>query len=285
MKVITVGGAGYWGQKVTERLKKLKHSILDISLPDDATYLLPKKIAEFGADAVFVLTPPSTHFILSKLALENDCDVFVEKPMTYNAGEAGELFSLSRAKQLVLHVDSTFLYTASFQAAKSLVTAHGLKRYSSLRLNNGPFNVPANAAMDLVVHDVAILFGLGVKIYETAGNLSFDNATCQAHFKFYGSDLNQMGDATVMACRSHHKKIRDVNFELFNGERYLWTTGGIWQVKEDGDFNFIKEDEGDALFKSIIAFTQRCEQRQWSTGLTDGAHGMMTVKALEMFSE
>jgi predicted dehydrogenase len=43
-------------------------------------------------DAVAIVTPVSTHYELSKMALENGKHVFVEKPLTLNSAQAEELF-------------------------------------------------------------------------------------------------------------------------------------------------------------------------------------------------
>ena len=46
-------------------------------------------------DVVHIVTPPPTHYSLAKEAIEFKCHVLVEKPMTLNAQEAKELYSLA----------------------------------------------------------------------------------------------------------------------------------------------------------------------------------------------
>jgi predicted dehydrogenase len=49
-----------------------------------------------GVDAVHITTPAQSHFALGRLCLEAGCHVYVEKPFTVNAAEAGELLERAR---------------------------------------------------------------------------------------------------------------------------------------------------------------------------------------------
>jgi len=49
-------------------------------------------------DAVHITTPAQSHFPLARLCLEAGCHVYVEKPFTVNADDAGELLMLANAR-------------------------------------------------------------------------------------------------------------------------------------------------------------------------------------------
>jgi predicted dehydrogenase len=48
-----------------------------------------------GVDAVHITTPAQSHFALGRSCLEAGCHVYLEKPFTVNAAEAGELLHLA----------------------------------------------------------------------------------------------------------------------------------------------------------------------------------------------
>lgn len=56
------------------------------------------------ADIVAITTPSSQHYLQAKLSLENDCHVFIEKPMTLQLKHAQEIqnLALSKNKKIVL---------------------------------------------------------------------------------------------------------------------------------------------------------------------------------------
>jgi predicted dehydrogenase len=55
-----------------------------------------------NVDAVYIATPPFTHYALSKMALENGKHVLCEKPFVSSEEEVRELFELARKKGLLI---------------------------------------------------------------------------------------------------------------------------------------------------------------------------------------
>ena len=72
--------------------------------------------AVVNCSAASVVTPTVTHFELAKKLLEAGKHVLVEKPMTDNGDEAGELVRLAQERKLVLqvgHVDVSCITSIS----------------------------------------------------------------------------------------------------------------------------------------------------------------------------
>jgi predicted dehydrogenase len=65
-------------------------------------------------DVAHITTPPQSHHPLGKLCLQAGCHVYIEKPLTVNAGEADELIRLAEHKNLKLTVghDAQFSHAA-----------------------------------------------------------------------------------------------------------------------------------------------------------------------------
>jgi predicted dehydrogenase len=53
-------------------------------------------------DVVHITTPPGGHFAITKLCLEHNANVYVEKPFTVDASEARQLINIAEAKGLKL---------------------------------------------------------------------------------------------------------------------------------------------------------------------------------------
>ena len=72
-------------------------------------------------DVVHITTPPQSHYELGKICLDHGCNIYVEKPFTVNAQEAGELIKLATSKNLKLTVGHNAQYTHASIAMRKLV--------------------------------------------------------------------------------------------------------------------------------------------------------------------
>ena len=116
-----------------------------------------------AVDAVLVATPASTHYALTKAALEAGKHVFVEKPLAMTAVEADELVALANRTSRTLMVGHTFLYNAAVRYTKDLLDRGelgDLYYLYSQRLNLGQVRSDVNAWWNLAPHDVSIFLYL-----------------------------------------------------------------------------------------------------------------------------
>jgi predicted dehydrogenase len=117
-------------------------------------------INDVTLDAVLVATPVYTHYPIVKTALEHGLNVWVEKPMTSTYDQAKELTDIACARDLVLMVDHTFLFSGVVQKMKELIDAKALGDllyYDSVRINLGIFQHDINVIWDLAPHDLSIM--------------------------------------------------------------------------------------------------------------------------------
>lgn len=73
--------------------------------------------------AVHVLTPPPTHATLVRQAIEAECHVLVEKPITMDVAEAETLCALAQQKRVSLCVDHNRLFDPVVKKAKAIIRA------------------------------------------------------------------------------------------------------------------------------------------------------------------
>ena len=135
---IGIIGVGYWGKNHVSAYKSLlqenKIEYLKICDTDEDRV---KEISEINSieyttkiedifnddkiTAVAIITPSSTHYDLTKLALENDKDVFVEKPITLNLDDSLKLIDLAKQNQKILMVGHLFRYHPAVEEIKKRI--------------------------------------------------------------------------------------------------------------------------------------------------------------------
>ena len=106
-----------------------------------------------------VVTPTASHYQVAKMALENKCHVFIEKPMTYKVIEAEKLILLAEKNQLKLQIGHIERFNPTYRAfcknpRKPLfIESHRLS----------PFNIRGSdvaVILDLMIHDIDLVLNL-----------------------------------------------------------------------------------------------------------------------------
>ena len=148
MKVNLVG-AGYWGSKVDESLKKLgcETTIIDIrngQTIDDID----------NPNPVVLATPLWQHYEQALSLLKDGYDVYVEKPMA----ETREQLSVlkSNCDEQILMVGHIFIHHPQMKKIKSIDIGE-IIHVSSERSNWGIYQTKTDPLLSLAVHDISIV--------------------------------------------------------------------------------------------------------------------------------
>jgi predicted dehydrogenase len=130
-------------------------------------------LADPDVEAVAIATPPHTHYMLVRQALEAGKQVLVEKPLARTAGEAAELVALAQEVDRVLMPGHTFLYSPSVNKVKELIDDGVLGEIyfaTSSRMNLGIYQRDG-VILDLAPHDLSILlYWIGKPLVEVTAN-------------------------------------------------------------------------------------------------------------------
>ena len=173
---IAVLGCGGWGKNILRSM----HAIGALAAAADPSEAARTRAAEIAPgcplhecpnaiiddpsiDAVMIATPAETHFDLAMRAIDRGKDVFVEKPMTIDLGEARTLDAHARANGRVLMVGHLLEYHPAILKLKELIDAGelGKIRYViSNRLNLGKIRTEENALWSFAPHDIAVILRL-----------------------------------------------------------------------------------------------------------------------------
>ena len=139
-----------------------------------------KCLAETDFDAAIICTHLNSHYELTRLALLNDKDVFLEKPFCLDPSEAKALIDLASEKKRLLMIGHVVRFMSPYQILKRLIDTRELGKLRFLSFTRfcglpgwGQWKEKAvkdlsgGALFDLVIHDIdfaASIFGLPDKI-------------------------------------------------------------------------------------------------------------------------
>lgn len=174
-------GYGYWGINVAKALQNSQffnlYSIFDLDderLRDAKNTYIFKEFSSFQSllndediKAIFIATPPHTHFDLAKLSLNAKKFTFVEKPLATDVNSALILYELAYKNNTILYCDHVFLHSKAVIYLKKNIESFGeIACINSRRINLGLFQSRVDVFWDLAIHDLSIieyLIGLEIK--------------------------------------------------------------------------------------------------------------------------
>ncbi len=172
-KNIAVIGAGYWGQNLIRNFFELgalkyvydedssvKNSFIKKYKLSNAS--LNQILDDIEIDGIVIVTPAETHFSITKQALEQGKDVFVEKPITLDISEAKTLIDIAEKNNRILMVGHLLQYHSHFMELKKYV--HDKKeipvRISSYRKSLGKVRDNENVIWSFAPHDISMINSL-----------------------------------------------------------------------------------------------------------------------------
>ena len=104
MKKIGIIGCGYWGKILQKNLKDISN--IEFISKSKKEYFSKLK----NVDWVFIATPDQTHYTIVKECLNQNVNIFCEKPLTLTYRESKDLYELANKKRLKLYCDDVFNY-------------------------------------------------------------------------------------------------------------------------------------------------------------------------------
>lgn len=172
-RTVVVGG-GYWGRNIIRSLAEIGalYAIVD-SKPATAAELAEAHggrpltwedmLADPGAEAVAIATPPVSHFELAREALAAGKHVMVEKPLALSLSDGEALVELADSVGRQLAVGHQLQYHPAYLELARLVRegAFGrLHHIAASRLNFGKVCQHEDVLWALGPHDISMVLGL-----------------------------------------------------------------------------------------------------------------------------
>jgi predicted dehydrogenase len=173
-------GLGAWGKNLLRTFHGLPDSEVLVACDSDRSQLSKlssiypgvsftdnpdEALENADLDAVVIATPPASHYELATRALNNDKDVFVEKPMVLNIEDGRRLLELAERKKRILMVGHIMEYHPASLKLKEYIDSDKLGKIHYLyatRVNLGKVRDIENSLWSFAPHDISlIVFLLG----------------------------------------------------------------------------------------------------------------------------
>jgi predicted dehydrogenase len=196
--------------------------------------------AAAASDALNVVTPTTTHFEIGQQLLVQGKDLLIEKPLTDNMTQAGELVGLAHRHGCLLQVghierfNPVFKYLESIATAPRFIESHRLSPYPARSLDVG-------VVLDLMIHDLDIVLAFvnsPIVNVEAVGIpvLSKSEDIANARLKFANGCI-----ANLTASRVSAERTREIR--VFSGGPmasyisldYRAQEGFIYRLANDGE--------------------------------------------------
>ena len=175
-KFIALIGAGYWGKNLFTNLDKIgvlkavceindeifnnyKQNFPDIHVTKNWNDILN----DTTITAVVIALPAEYHYKFSKEALENNKDVFVEKPLSLNLEEAENLVNIANKQNKILMVGHVLRYHPCVKKIEQLVKNGDigtLYYINCSRKNLGKIRQHENVLWSFAPHDISLVLSL-----------------------------------------------------------------------------------------------------------------------------
>lgn len=110
-------------------------------------------------DGVCIVVPTNAHYEVATAALNHNCHVFIEKPITETIEQGEKLIALAKQKNLKLQVGHIERFNPAFLSLKYInlspmfIEAHRLSEFN-------PRGTDVSVILDLMIHDIDIVLKL-----------------------------------------------------------------------------------------------------------------------------
>lgn len=275
MKIILFG-VGYWGKNHLRELSNSKNiSSLVVVDPFINNYNALLKeyphvnfynsfqdalIHHKNIDGAVIASPPSTHYKIAKMCLENNLHVLVEKPMVESLEELKNLNEIAK-DDLVLMSGHTYLYNPAIKKIKDIIdngSIGDIMFIHSQRLNFGIMRNDIDVFLSLAPHDISLVqFFLNdkkhIKMNKNKSNYTFNN-----HDDFSTTHLEYKNNiyAQIDVSWYYPKKIRSLTIVgtkktiVFDDvEKNIF----LYDINVDSNYNHINNQFNDIDFDKTIS--------------------------------
>ena len=285
MKKLRVGviGTGYLGKFHAEKYADMKDAelvgVVDINQKAAVeiakkhgvkAYFSPDEILG-KVDAVSIVVPTPLHYQVSRMFLEHDVDVLIEKPITTTLNEADSLIALAESRGLIIQVGHLERFNPAVIALEDVlktpmfIESHRLSMFQ-------PRGTEVDVVLDLMIHDIDIILNLvkseitniqaaGIPVITKYGDIA------NARLEFAGGCV-----ANVTASRISLKNERKLR--LFQRDAYIsvdFANREIMVVRQDEnakdsvipgtDISSRCFTKSDALLAELMSFVQSVRNR------------------------
>jgi predicted dehydrogenase len=110
-------------------------------------------------NTVIIVTPTTTHYEISKMAIKKNINTFIEKPVTDKVSDAFELLEYANSKNVKIQVGHIERYNPALLALEEIninplfIESHRLSEFN-------PRGTDVSVIQDIMIHDIDIILNL-----------------------------------------------------------------------------------------------------------------------------
>jgi predicted dehydrogenase len=218
---VSIIGLGKMGQNHLRTLSLLKAADIQyiydldeqrlkaLSAEYDVPFTLDFEQAIDGCDAVYIVTPTSTHYEYFKRCSKKVKNIFIEKPLAASYDEAMELKELADQNGNFIQCGFVERFNPAFLSLKKILQDQKIINADFTRTNKLSSRITdVDVILDLMIHDIDLALSLNgaVKNIHSYGALEGGHiAFCTAVLKHNNGAISRL-----LASRMTEKKIRSV---------------------------------------------------------------------------
>jgi len=271
-------GCGHLGRMHIKNLKEIEREsdniklsgIFDIDLEKCNTVAKEFDVIAFttfddlliNCNTVIIVTPTSTHFEIASKAIEQNKNIFIEKPVTDEVNDARKLLEVSKDKEVKIQVghierfNPALLSLEKYNLTPLFIETHRLAQFN-------PRGTDVSVVQDLMIHDIDVILNIvksGVHSIHANGvaiitdkidianvRIKFDNG-CVANITSSRISQNKMRKMRIFQRNAYISidflKNSSEVFRLVNSEssEKVDPVFSLGTIKRDGkDFNIVYE--------------------------------------------
>ena len=284
-------GIGRWGKNLLREFNALTpvtvcvsknsekhHALFAHMYPEiEHTTSLERALTDQNINAIVIATPPETHYLIARAALEAGKHAFVEKPMTMRYDQTKRLVEISKAKKRILFEGHIYVYHPVFQKLCALLKNDPPVAAEFHLEKTGTFE--SDVVYNHAAHDIAVaisLFGTPRKIQL----LSQIGSITKRDIVSFRLDFLKNRHSIITVNRISPKKHKSVTIKT-KKNLYVWEGNVLfrWHPQSEQFSSFFTSDESP-LKKECAEFLTLVEGKKRDTE-TRIAHSLMVAKILD----
>ena len=226
---ISVIGAGHLGKYHINHLSK--HTSIDFvgfyDVNQESAAMVAKEfsVKDFGnmddlisiSDAVHIVTPTNFHHEIAIKCLQNNKDVFIEKPITSNTAQANEIIELALSRKCIVQVGHIERFNPTINRLKDIVSEPHYIEIERL----APFQARGTevpVVLDLMVHDIDLIVSMVdsniIDIHASGAKMMSETVDlAHAHIKFENGVVANLKSSRI--AQNYVRKIRTYQNNLY----------------------------------------------------------------------
>ncbi|MAQ72299.1 MAG: oxidoreductase [Candidatus Marinimicrobia bacterium] len=255
------------------------------------------------SDGLHIVTPTNFHYQIALKCLQQNKDIFIEKPITSTTQEANEIIQMAASKKCIVQVGHIERFNPTINKLKHIVSApHYIEIERLAPFQARGAEVPV--VLDLMVHDIDLILSMIdstiINIHASGATMMSDTVDlAHAHIEFENGVVANLKSSRI--AQNYVRKIRTYEKNLYTITDLMIPQIEIYGLEKTSAFsdNCIEKvvdtatgsknlfydkltpEKQDALLEEINNFIDSINSRQ--TPIVDGKQGLQALEiALEI---